>query len=39
MEERTKRFELMSDLYHFVVSLPQDADNTRAALQWLLEYT
>ncbi|NMP22090.1 sensor histidine kinase [Sulfobacillus harzensis] len=39
MDERTKRFELLSDLYHFLHNAPAGEDRSRATLQWILNYS
>ncbi len=39
MEERIKRFELTSELYRYLMDLPQSADGVRQTFQWLLEYS
>ncbi len=38
MEERTKRFELLSDLYHFLLDLPPGSRGPELALDWVLKY-
>lgn len=38
MEERTKRFELLSDLYHFLLNLPPGSHGSELALEWVLKY-
>ncbi len=38
MEERTKRFELLSDMYRFLHDLPEGLDRRDAGFRWFLNY-
>lgn len=38
MEERAKRFELLSDLYRFLTDAPQTGSQTEETFRWILQY-